>query len=207
MDATPSIVTRSACRSAAWRARSISPTIGLTSRRSLHQPDRMAAHYRFCRARKRRRGVVRLAGDIKPTRAGGGDRTRTAFRPRDFKSRASASSATPAHERLWQIASLLSADVPRNERGGYRDDRSPSSTSTRRTELRRMRSSAPRNSILSASWSTSISEPSCRTPLFVTTITIVCALSSVIAGHRAAAYETIGLTGRALSWARPGEAG
>jgi hypothetical protein len=29
--------------------------------------------------------------------AGGGDRTRTALRPRDFKSRASASSATPAH--------------------------------------------------------------------------------------------------------------
>ena len=44
-------------------------------------------------------------------RAGGGNRTRTAVRPRDFKSRASASSATPARTHSRRSFSISAAGV------------------------------------------------------------------------------------------------
>jgi Phage integrase family len=67
------------------------------------EPDRtslpLASLSRNRQVRERPRG--RLTGSIRAnpfaiSGAGGGDRTHTALRPRDFKSRASASSATPA---------------------------------------------------------------------------------------------------------------
>ena len=44
--------------------------------------------------------------------AGGGNRTRTALRPRDFKSRASASSATPARDLFYAVSPPLPGPLP-----------------------------------------------------------------------------------------------